>query len=60
MGRTDCDPLIQCQLHTLIRDLLEANPGNGKLRVERRRIDIGELIQQAMRPSAAEKRVARS
>jgi signal transduction histidine kinase len=50
------------QLHAMIRDLLEATRADGgKLRVEPRCIDIGELIQQAvamMRPSAAEKHVA--
>jgi len=49
------------QLHAMIRDLLEATRADsGKLRVEPRCIDIGELIQQAvamMRPTAAEKRV---
>ena len=50
------------QLHAMIRDLLEATRADsGKLRVEPRCIDIGELIQQAvamMRPTAAEKHVA--
>ena len=49
------------QLHAMIRDLLEATRADsGKLRIEPRCIDIGELIQQAiamMRPSAAEKHV---
>ncbi len=49
------------QLHAMIRDLLEATRAeSGKLRIEPRCIDIGELIQQAaamMRPAAAEKRV---
>ncbi len=49
------------QLHAMIRDLLEATRADsGKLRIEPRCIDIGELIQQAvamMRPAAAEKRV---
>jgi signal transduction histidine kinase len=49
------------QLHAMIRDLLEATRADsGKLRVEPRCIDIGELIQQAvamMRPTAADKRV---
>ena len=49
------------QLHAMIRDLLEATRADsGKLRIEPRCIDIGELIRQAvamMRPSAAEKRV---
>ena len=49
------------QLHTMIRDLLEATRAeSGKLRIEPRCIDIGELIQQAvamMRPTAAEKHV---
>jgi len=50
------------QLHAMIRDLLEATRAeSGKLRVEPRCIDIGELIQQAvsmMGPSAAEKKVS--
>ena len=50
------------QLHAMIRDLLEATRADsGKLRIEPRCIDIGELIQQAvsmMRPSAAEKKVS--
>ena len=49
------------QLHAMIRDLLEATRADsGKLRIEPRCIDIGELIQQAvamMRPTAAEKHV---
>src|SRR5450759_2336066 len=49
------------QLHAMIRDLLEATRADsGKLRIEPRCIDIGELIQQAvamMRPVAAEKRI---
>ena len=49
------------QLHAMIRDLLEATRAeSGKLRIEPRCIDIGELIQQAvamMRPAAAEKHV---
>jgi signal transduction histidine kinase len=49
------------QLHAMIRDLLEATRAeSGKLRIEPRCIDIGELIQQAvamMRPTAAEKHV---
>jgi len=49
------------QLHAMIRDLLEATRADsGKLRIEPRCIDIGELIQQAiamMRPIAAEKHV---
>jgi signal transduction histidine kinase len=49
------------QLHAMIRDLLEATRADsGKLRVEPRCIDIGELIRQCvamMGPSAAEKRV---
>jgi signal transduction histidine kinase len=49
------------QLHAMIRDLLEATRADsGKLRIEPRCIDVGELIQQAvamMRPSAAEKRI---
>jgi two-component sensor histidine kinase len=47
------------QLHAMIRDLLEATRADsGKLRVEQRCIDIGELLRQAvamMRPSANEK-----
>jgi signal transduction histidine kinase len=50
------------QLHAMIRDLLEATRAeSGKLRVEPRCIDIGELIQQAvsmMGPGAAEKKVS--
>ncbi len=50
------------QLHAMIRDLLEATRADsGKLRVEPRCIDIGQLIQQAvamMRPSADEKYIA--
>lgn len=49
------------QLHAMIRDLLEATRAeSGKLRVEPRCIDIGELAQQAvvmMGPIAAEKQV---
>src|SRR5271165_3160995 len=49
------------QLHAMIRDLLEATRADsGKLRIEPRCIDIGELVRQAvamMRPTAAEKRV---
>jgi signal transduction histidine kinase len=49
------------QLHAMIRDLLEATRADsGKLRIEPRCIDIGELIQQAvamMHPTAAEKEV---
>ena len=49
------------QLHAMIRDLLEATRADsGKLRIEPRCIDIGELIQQAvamMRPAAVEKRI---
>jgi hypothetical protein len=49
------------QLHAMIRDLLEATRADsGKLRIDARCIDIGELIQQAvamMRPMAAEKQV---
>jgi signal transduction histidine kinase len=49
------------QLHAMIRDLLEATRADsGKLRIEPRCIDIGELVQQAvamMRPSATEKHV---
>ncbi len=50
------------QLHAMIRDLLEATRADsGKLRIELRCIDIGELVQQAvamMRPTAGEKHVA--
>ena len=49
------------QLHAMIRDLLEATRADsGKLRIEPRCIDIGELVRQAvamMRPTAAEKHV---
>jgi phosphoserine phosphatase RsbU/P len=49
------------QLHAMIRDLLEATRADsGKLRIDLRCIDIGELMRQAvamMRPSAAEKNV---
>jgi len=49
------------QLHAMIRDLLEATRAeSGKLRIERRCIDIQELVQQAvtmMQPTAGEKRV---
>src|SRR5450755_3798915 len=49
------------QLHAMIRDLLEATRADsGKLRIEPRCIDIGELIRQAvamMRPTAAEKQI---
>jgi signal transduction histidine kinase len=49
------------QLHAMIRDLLEATRADsGKLRIEPRCIDIGELMQQAvamMRPTADEKHV---
>ncbi len=49
------------QLHAMIRDLLEATRADsGKLRIESRCIDIGELMQQAvamMRPAAGEKRI---
>jgi signal transduction histidine kinase len=49
------------QLHAMVRDLLEATRADsGKLRVEPRCIDIGELIQQAvamMRPTATENHV---
>ncbi len=49
------------QLHAMIRDLLEATRAeSGKLRIERRCIDIRELAQQAvamMQPTASEKRV---
>ncbi len=50
------------QLHAMIRDLLEATRADsGKLRIDARCIDIGELIRQAatmMQPTAAEKQVA--
>lgn len=50
------------QLHAMIRDLLEATRAeSGKLRVEPRCTDIGELIKQAvamMRPTAAEKQIS--
>jgi signal transduction histidine kinase len=50
------------QLHAMIRDLLEATRADsGKLRIELRCIDIGELIQQAaamMKPTAAEKNIS--
>ncbi|MGB6387383.1 MAG: hybrid sensor histidine kinase/response regulator [Terriglobales bacterium] len=50
------------QLHAMIRDLLEATRAEtGKLRVEPRCTDIGELIKQAvamMRPTAAEKHIS--
>ena len=49
------------QLHAMIRDLLEATRADsGKLRIERRCIDIGELIEQAvamLRPTAGEKQI---
>src|SRR5271165_4433796 len=49
------------QLHAMIRDLLEVTRADsGKLRIEPRCIDIGELVRQAvamMRPTAAEKHV---
>ena len=49
------------QLHAMIRDLLEATRAeSGKLRIEPRCIDIGELVHQAvamMRQTAAEKRI---
>ncbi len=49
------------QLHAMIRDLLEATRADsGKLRIEPRCFDIGELIRQAiamMRPTATEKQV---
>jgi signal transduction histidine kinase len=49
------------QLHAMIRDLLEATRADsGKLRIEPRCIDIGELIWQAiamMQPTAAEKHI---
>jgi signal transduction histidine kinase len=49
------------QLHAMIRDLLEATRADsGKLRIELRCMDAGELMQQAvamMRPTAAEKQI---
>src|SRR5229473_6857573 len=49
------------QLHAMIRDLLEATRADsGKLRIEPRCIDIGELMQQAvamMRLTAVQERV---
>ena len=49
------------QLHAMIRDLLEATRADsGKLRIEPRCVDMGELIQQAvamMKPTATEKKV---
>jgi signal transduction histidine kinase len=49
------------QLHAMIRDLLEATRAEtGKLRIEPRCTDIGELVKQAvamMRPTAAEKHI---
>ena len=50
------------QLHAMIRDLLEATRAeSGKLRIEPRCIDIGELMRQAvamMRPSATQKNIS--
>jgi signal transduction histidine kinase len=49
------------QLHAMIRDLLEATRADsGKLRVEPRCIDIGELLRQSvamMLPTATEKQI---
>ncbi len=49
------------QLRAMIRDLLEATRADsGKLRIEQRCIDIGELVLQAaemMRPTAVERQV---
>ena len=49
------------QLHAMIRDLLEATRADsGKLRIEPRCIDIGELVRQAvamLRPTANEKQI---
>ena len=49
------------QLHAMIRDLLEATRADsGKLRIEPRCIDIGELVRQAvamMKPAASAKHV---
>src|SRR3984957_19265930 len=50
------------QLHAMIRDLLEAaRADSGKLRIQPRCLDVGELIHQAvamMRPSADAKRIS--
>src|SRR6202163_1241108 len=50
------------QLHAMIRDLLEATRADsGKLRIEQRCIDLGELLRQAvamMRPTANEKLIS--
>jgi signal transduction histidine kinase len=50
------------QLHAMIRDLLEATRADsGKLRIDQRCLDIGELVLQAaamMTPTAAEKHVS--
>jgi len=52
------------QLHAMIRDLLEASRADsGKLRIDQRCIDVGDLIGQAvamMRPTAVEKRIGLS
>jgi signal transduction histidine kinase len=49
------------QLHAMIRDLLEATRAeSGKMRIERRCIALGELVQQAvamLRPTADEKQI---
>jgi signal transduction histidine kinase len=49
------------QLHAMIRDLLEATRAeSGKMRIERRCIALGELVQQAvamLRPTADEKKI---
>jgi signal transduction histidine kinase len=50
------------QLHAMIRDLLEATRADsGKLRIDQRCIDLGELLRQAvamMRPTANEKLIS--
>ncbi len=49
------------QLHAMIRDMLEAaRADSGKMRIEPRCVDLGDLIQQTvamMRPAADEKRI---
>ena len=49
------------QLHAMIRDLLEATRAEGgKMRIERRCVSLGELVQQTvamMRPMADEKKI---
>jgi len=50
------------QLHAMIRDLLEATRADsGKMRIDQRCIDIGDLIEQTiamMKPAAAENKIA--